>query len=433
MLKTEDNELITKVGPGTPMGEVFRRFWLPVVASDDIAERDGAPVRLRILGEDLVAFRDTNGEVGLLSAYCPHRRANLFFGRNEECGLRCIYHGWKFDVHGRCVDIPSSPPPSNFKDKIHIDTYPILEKGGLVWAYMGPKELKPDFPEYEWAEVPAEHRVLSSTLVECNWLQTLEGDVDTAHVSFLHRALHPTPQYTRFVPEFPKYMKDKAPTLTVRETSYGFVYGGRRTVGDGTYYWRFSHWLAPATSETPGRTNRPGRICVPIDDQNTASFSFAWDPSRPLSAEEVIAYDRNLDRPLRPWALQDGYVIDTRRSSINRQNDYMIDRKVQKTSKYSGIIGSIPDEDRAMTESMEPVLDRSKEHLSTSDIAIIAMRRRLIRMARDMQQGIEPALAKQSWAFRTRGFDVVSEHEDFESALEESADEVSGGRVGHAL
>jgi phthalate 4,5-dioxygenase len=432
MLRPEDNKLITEVGPGTPMGELFRRFWLPVVASEDMEDPDGAPVRLRILGEDLVAFRDTDGKVGVLSAYCPHRRANLFYARNEEGGLRCVYHGWKFDVTGRCLHIPSEPARSNFKDKVRAPGYPTQERGGLVWAYMGPPDKQPEFPEYEWAEVPANQRVISASLVECNWLQTLEGDIDTAHVSFLHRTLNPstTLKWARFVENFTEYVtKDRSPSLTVKSTDYGFVYGGRRVGGEDDYYWRFSHWLVPSTSETPGSAERPGRIVVPIDDRNSMSFSFVWHPHRALSAEEAIANGRNNGQPLHPWELADGYVIDTRRSPLNRDNDFKIDRHVQRTKRFSGILGTPPEEDRAMTETMEPVLDRSKEHLGTSDIAIIAMRRRLIKMARDLAEGVEPALAKQAWAFRTRGYDVVSRHAEFEDVLEEHMSELTPGRV----
>lgn len=330
------------------------------------------------------------------------------------------------------MDIPSEPPGSNFKNRVTIESYPTVEKGGLVWTYMGPKEKQPDFPEYEWAEVPENQRVVSATLVECNWLQTLEGDIDTAHVSFLHRPMPGTraPKWDRFVKNFSEYVtKDRSPSLTVKETEYGFVYGGRRVGGEDDYYWRFSHWLAPSTSQTPGSTHRPGRIVVPIDDHNTTSFAFVWHPTRPLSAEEVIANDRDGRKDLHPWKLADGYVIDTRRSDLNKDNDFLIDRKVQKQKRYSGIMGTPPEEDRAMTETMEPVLDRSKEHLGTSDVAIIAMRRRLIKMARDLSRGVEPALAKQGWAFRTRGLDVVSEHGEFDTALAENADELTPRRA----
>jgi phthalate 4,5-dioxygenase oxygenase subunit len=274
--------------------------------------------------------------------------------------------------------------------------------------------------------------VISASLVECNWLQTLEGDIDTAHVSFLHRPLDPTKalKWARFVDSFSDYVsKDRSPSLTVKATDYGFVYGGRRVGGEEDYYWRFSHWIAPSTSETPGSVERPGRIVVPIDDSNSMSFAFVWNPHRPLSAEEAIANGRNNGQPLAPWQLADGYVIDTRRSPLNRDNDFKIDRHVQRTKRFSGILGTPPEEDRAMTETMEPVLDRSKEHLGTSDVAIIAMRRRLIKMARDLNQGIEPALAKQPWAFRTRGYDVVSRHAEFEDVLAEHQAELMPRRT----
>ncbi|HEV8020077.1 MAG TPA: Rieske 2Fe-2S domain-containing protein, partial [Candidatus Lustribacter sp.] len=186
MLTQAQNDRVTRVGPGTPMGEVFRRYWLPVAQPAQIAEPDSPPIRLRVLGEDLIAFRATDGRVGVVSAYCPHRRAPMFFGRNEECGLRCVYHGWKFDVTGACVDMPSEPPDSLFKSKVRIEAYPTYEAGNVIWIYMGPSEQQPPYPDYEWMRAPATHLFVSRTHEECNWLQALEGGLDTAHSSFLH-------------------------------------------------------------------------------------------------------------------------------------------------------------------------------------------------------------------------------------------------------
>src|SRR5271167_594357 len=174
MLSHRENERLTRVGPGTPMGQLFRRYWIPAALSEQLPEPDGPPVRCRLLGEDLVAFRDTAGRAGLVGAFCPHRRAPLFFGRNEECGLRCVYHGWKFDRTGACVDMPSEPPDSLFKTKVAIEAYPTWEGGG-VWAYLGPKELQPAPPDYEWVRAPATHRFVSKTFEQANWLQALEG------------------------------------------------------------------------------------------------------------------------------------------------------------------------------------------------------------------------------------------------------------------
>jgi phthalate 4,5-dioxygenase oxygenase subunit len=229
MLSAERNRFMAQVGPGTPMGEFFRRFWLPVLVPDQLAEPDGEPARIRILGEDLVAFRDTNGQIGILHAFCLHRRAPLFFGRNEECGLRCVYHGWKFDASGSCVDMPSEPPESDFKERIHITSYPAREWGGAIWVFMGPKEAQPELPELEWATLPPAHRRVGMWIVESNWLQVLEGNVDTAHVSFLHSAADGIPGVRE------EGLTDKAPRLMVIENDVGFAYGGGGATLDGQY------------------------------------------------------------------------------------------------------------------------------------------------------------------------------------------------------
>jgi len=237
MLSFSDNEILTRTGPETPMGALFRRFWHPVLLAEELPEPDGPPVRLRVLGEDLVAFRDTNGTVGILDAFCPHRRAGLFFGRNEQCGLRCVYHGWKFDVHGNCVDMPSEPPNSNFKDKVKTKAYPAIEYGGCIWIYMGPPDKQSALPHLEWTRVPATHLVLSHWIQECNYMQAVEGEIDSAHVSWLHAPLQveSSPFRGRFNNAI---LTDGAPQLTVKPTDYGFCYGARRDVDNGEYYWR---------------------------------------------------------------------------------------------------------------------------------------------------------------------------------------------------
>jgi phenylpropionate dioxygenase-like ring-hydroxylating dioxygenase large terminal subunit len=187
MLSHEENELITRVGPDTPLGTTMRRYWLPALLSREIGEPDCPPVRVRLLGEPLVAFRDTEGRIGLMDEFCPHRRVSLYFGRNEECGLRCVYHGWKFDVNGACVDMMNEPADLTFKDKIRIQTYPTVDMGGIIWAYMGPPELQPPLPKFAWTQAPASHRNVSKVVQESNWLQALEGGIDTSHAPILHR------------------------------------------------------------------------------------------------------------------------------------------------------------------------------------------------------------------------------------------------------
>jgi len=422
MLSERDNERLTRVGPGTPMGELFRRYWLPCLLSSELPAPDCPPLRLRLLGEDLVAFRDSEGKVGILEAYCPHRRALLFWGRNEERGLRCVYHGWKFDVHGRCLDMPSEPASSNFKDKVQAKAYPTRERAGFVWVYMGPPELEPELPRYEWTLVSDQQRVVRKWFQDSNWLQSLEGDIDTAHVSFLHRwfdlgSAPPTPQ---FVPGYRQLVAlDTAPRLTVRETNYGFVYGGRRTIGEGRYYWRLTHWLAPSGSQIPGSSSRSARILVPIDDYTTWSCSVFYNTERPLTeGERQMRSGRVVPAPIR---LRDGYVVDGWVSERNRDNDYLIDRELQRNSNFSGIASGPVDEDRAMTETMGPIVDRSKEHLGTSDVAIIAARRRLLRMLRELEQGVEPYAVRHPESFRCRSLEVVSPRSELADVVAEHA------------
>src|SRR5690348_16824094 len=192
MLSAKDNAYITRVGPGTPMGNLFRRYWLPALLAEELPEPDCAPIRLRLLGEDLVAFRTTSGKPAVLDTWCPHRNANLFWGRNEEEGLRCVYHGWKFNADGACVDMPNEPPRSRFAEKIRQTAYPAVDKGGFIWVYMGPPHLQPDgIPHFEWLDVAPEQRHVHKRLQDCNWLQNLEGEVDSSHAPFLHGSVGP--------------------------------------------------------------------------------------------------------------------------------------------------------------------------------------------------------------------------------------------------
>ena len=187
MLTKEENELITRVGPGTPMGELMRQYWMPAMMSAELPSPDCPPLRLRLLCENLIAFRTTSGKVGVVANACPHRGASLFYGRNEEEGLRCVYHGWKFDTDGNCVDMPSEPPESNFKEKVKAKTYATVERGGLIWVYMGPREVPPPLPDLEANLQPEGELSIGAFFSECNWVQSLEGDYDTVHLGFLHQ------------------------------------------------------------------------------------------------------------------------------------------------------------------------------------------------------------------------------------------------------
>jgi phthalate 4,5-dioxygenase len=375
MLKPTDNDRLVRTGPGTACGTLLRRYWLPVALSEELPERDGAPVRVRVLGEQLIAFRDTDGVVGLVDAFCPHRRAPMFFGRNEECGLRCVYHGWKFDRSGACVDMPSEPSDSLFKSKVSIAAYPTYEAAGLVWAYLGPAERQPPPPDFEWMRAPATHRFVSKTFEDCNWLQGLEGGIDTAHSSFAHNErLGDTTNWVR--------NRDTHPRLDVEKTPYGFTYTSTRDLGDDGNYVRVYQYVMPAhqmrgsiTDLAGGRAKVPkfdGHIWVPIDDESTYvyNFCYSYDEAIAITPEYAAWWEAFCGRGVDD--LLPGYKLKK-----NRVNDYLIDRERQRSVNYTGIVG-INTQDMALQEGMGSIVDRSREHLGTTDKAIIAARQLLL-------------------------------------------------------
>jgi phenylpropionate dioxygenase-like ring-hydroxylating dioxygenase large terminal subunit len=410
----EENELLTRVGPGTPMGQLFRRFWLPALLSEELPAPDCPPVRVRLLGEDLIAFRDSEGRVGLLGAHCAHRGAPLFYGRNEEAGLRCVYHGWKYDVTGQCVDMPSEPAESTYKERIRQKAYPARERGGMVWAYIGPPELTPELPDMEWALVPEGHRRVTKWLHESNYLQGFEGDIDTAHASFLHSYLNPRESSHDQAISAEYKAADRAPKIVVDQTDYGFRYGARRRVGDDQYNWRVTQWLLPTFSLIAFiRPPFGGRCWIPIDDEHTWTYHFTFHPERPLNAQDHARFEEGASFP--PQILPESYV-----PVRNRSNEYLLDRELQRTTTYTGIYG-VNDQDRAIQEGMGAIYDRGQEHLGTSDIAIVAARQRLLKLARDLQQGIEPSAVRHPDVFAVRALDAVTPHDEFAAILTEYA------------
>jgi phenylpropionate dioxygenase-like ring-hydroxylating dioxygenase large terminal subunit len=387
MLRPEDNVKITRVGPGTPCGEFMRRYWQPFLLSSELPEADCPPVRVRLLCEDLVAFRDTDGRVGLIDAHCPHRRAPMFFGRNEECGMRCVYHGWKFDRNGDCVDMPSEPAGTPLQARVKIKAYPTFEGGGVVWAYMGPREHMPAPPDYEWMRAPETHRFVSKTYEDCNFLQALEGGLDTAHSSYAHN----NDIANRNMPR----NRDKAPRLDVELTDYGYRYISTRRTGDSGSYVRVYQYIMPAQQIRGsiikiegGRSDRPrfdGHIWVPIDDESCFVFNtmYSYDANAPLSHDFVMAFESRAGRG--PEQHEPG----TFRLLANRSNDYFIDRHVQKTQTFTGIAG-VNTQDYALQEGMGAIVDRSLENLGTSDKAIVAMRRMMLRSIDAVARGEDP-------------------------------------------
>jgi len=386
MLSREENQLITQVGRGTPMGETMRRYWLPALLSRELAEPDGAPVRVRLLGEDLVAFRDSDGRIGLLEEYCPHRLASLYFGRNEECGLRCVYHGWKFDVDGRCVDQMNEPDEHDFKHKIRTVAYPTCELGGMIWAYLGPSEMRPPRPEFAFTQVPASHRHITKVIQETNWLQGVEGGLDTSHAPIMHRLLSESSTRGGFKPSHP-FVRGKAPNLVVDLTDYGYHYAGIRPLGEAEMHIRTYHFILPFHQIRPSRSERglalnAGHAWVPMDDENTTVFNWAYSTGNvALDAED------RLERGLGNGPLH----VDPAsfRPKGNRQNNYLLDREVQRRESFTGIDG-INAQDRAIQESMGRIVDRSREHLGPADKAIIQARKQLRQAVQAVSAGQAP-------------------------------------------
>jgi nitrite reductase/ring-hydroxylating ferredoxin subunit len=388
MQRRENYERLVRVGPSTPAGALFRRYWQPAALAAELPERDGPPIRVRLLGEDLVAFRDSDGRVGLVDAFCPHRRAPIFHGRNEECGIRCIYHGWKFTVEGICVDMPSEPADSPMKAEIRIKSYPTVERGGVVWAYLGPRELMPPPPDYEWTRAPQSHRAVSKSYQACNYLQGLEGGLDTAHVSFLHN--------NRIGDRSNLFTRDGAPRIDVFETDYGYHYVSSRKIDAEKNFVRIYQYILPFQQMRPnvmqtGLTSNykvpryDGHLWVPIDDEQTWVFNWmcGYDGAAALDPDYVEELEVGYGRG------RDDFIPGTYRLKANRSNDYFVDRAAQKTTSFSGISG-INTQDLALQEGMGPIVDRSREHLGTSDRAITVMRKMLLAATRAVERGESP-------------------------------------------
>jgi phthalate 4,5-dioxygenase len=398
VLSREENELITRTGPGTPMGDVMRRYWMPILLERELAEPDGEPVKVQVLGERLVAFRDTRGRIGLLDEFCPHRRVSLWLGRNEDCGLRCVYHGWKFDTDGTCLEQMNEPGENSFADKVRIKHYPTLELGGIIWTYMGPADKQPPPPCFEFTRVASTHRHVSKVIEECNWLQALEGGIDTSHAPILHRALRATTARPGIDPRSP-FVRGGPPTLEVDLTDYGYRYAGIRKMPEGGTYVRAYHYVMPFTQLRPASLfgagmpvdptdAGPGHFWVPMDDHTSMVWNFMYSLDAPFSETDRREYG-NGNGP-------DHVDQHTFRALKNMRNNWGIDRSVQKTETYSGIEG-VNTQDRAVQESMGPIVDRSEEYLGPADKAIIAMRRLLLQAVKTVAAGGSPPAADDTY------------------------------------
>lgn len=412
MLSADENQLLTRTDPETPMGRYFRKFWQPVALSEELPETDGPPIRITMLGEKLVAFRDSLGRVGLFSEKCPHRGANMFYGRNEECGLRCVYHGWKFNTEGKAVELPNVPAGTRHHDTVRIKAYPTREYGDIVWAYMdasritsdekSKKNYLPNIPELEFGRVPSTHRYVSKQLMECNWAQIMEGDLDTSHFSFLHMPAPTVPSNEN--PEAPaderrlRWIRDDPlPEFSILEHEVGFVVGGVRKADDNSAYWRITQFMLPAhgtgPSTLPGETYF-GFTLVPVTNTLTWCYVYAWNPERPIQANEREKYRRGygiiakVDSEYRPFS--------------NLENDFLIDRNDQKHVSFTGIKG-FAEQDAMIQQCQGSIADRTQETLTVTDAAVVRFRRVLIREAKALcENNQEPKAPLFHKAYCTR-------------------------------
>ncbi|WP_212524372.1 Rieske 2Fe-2S domain-containing protein [Actibacterium sp. MT2.3-13A] len=386
MLSKEVNDLLTRTDPGTPMGDMFRQYWIPALLAKELPEDDCAPVRVKLLGERLIAFRDSKGRYGLIDEFCAHRGASLWFGRNEEGGLRCPYHGWKFDYTGQCIEVPSEPEESGFCESIKLRGYPLVKIGDILWTHMGDKEQRPEMPVWEFATVPAEQTFTSKRWQECNWLQAMEGGIDSSHVSFLHSGNLQTDPLFRGAGGNKYNLADKKPVFEVVESDGGLYIGARRMAEEDQYYWRITPWVMPSFTMVPPRGDHPvhGHFWIPIDDENCWAWSFDYHPTRALTKEEREALEAG-------YGVHCKYVPGTFRPLQNKDNDYMMDREAQKRGEtYSGIWG-IAVQDSSLQESMGPIADRTKENLVSTDNGIIMARHRLRKAAVALRdKGVQP-------------------------------------------
>lgn len=382
-MNKEMADTLVYTGPGTPMGNLMRRYWVPILQSSEIAMPDGPQVRVRILGERLLAFRDSSGHAGLISEFCSHRGVSLYYGRNEENGIRCSYHGLKFDRLGNCLEVPSAPQACK---QMSIVGYPCIERAGLVWAYMGPKDQQPAAPAVEWCNLPASHIFVSKRLQECNYLQAMEGGIDTAHVSYVHRYevdIDPMHQGTKAN----DYIKaDGNVVFNIEKTDFGLTLFGRRKGEPESNYWRITQWLFPWFTLIPpfGDHALGGHVWVPIDDHNCWAWSINFHPNKPLSDEERahMAAGKGIHCEYEPGG--------TFRPAANKDNDYLIDRKAQREKRaYSGVFG-FSMQDASLQESMGVIQNHESEKLLPTDRAIVMARRMLYESAVGLQQGIEP-------------------------------------------
>lgn len=385
MLTAEENELLCRVEGKAPMGQLMRRHWTPICLIEEVSEPDGAPVKARIFGEDLVVFRDTKGRVGVMGEYCPHRGVSLVFGRNEDCGLRCLYHGWKMDTQGNVIEMVSEPAASTMAQKVKHQAYSTHEWGGFVWAYMGPADTQPAFEPPSWAPTAETRVTIAKAIIPCNWAQILEGAIDSAHSSSLHSSDMVPARVDGAQTTDSLWLRpstDKAPRMQIDRGDYGFRYAAiRRPITNAAVndYVRTTVFVAPATALIPpNNLYNVANINVPMDDTHTAFYFIAW--GQPEQTPDTATWRKFLGQEV-------GVDLDIKyRPLRNRENAFWQDRKAMAEGNFTGITG-FPNQDIAMWITMGPIADRTHERLGASDLAVVEFRKQMLEAVQKFQDG----------------------------------------------
>lgn len=412
MLTAEENDLLTRVEDDAPMGRIMRSHWIPALLSEEVAEPDGKPAKVRLLGRNLVVFRDSKGRVGALDELCPHRKASLVFGRNEDCGLRCLYHGWKFDVDGNCVDMSSEPPESTLKDKVKHSAYPTEECGGFIWIYLGDTDSMPEFERPSFAPHDDTPVSILKIRIPANWAQIMEGQIDSAHSSSLHSSDMVPARVSSAGAESDRWLRpstDKSPRMAPEVTDYGFRYAAlRRPIKNARThdYVRVTVYVAPFVALIPPNSSyNVASVIVPEDDHHSAFYFIAWGGE---DCPDTATW-RDFCRAVPGEDLNPDFT-----SKRHLGNDFLQDREAMKNGSYTGVPG-IPNQDIIMWTSMGSIVDRSGELLGASDIAIVEFRKLMVNAARAVKDN-KPAIGTAERT--TKYVDIAS----YQGIIEKSVD-----------
>ncbi len=419
-----DNEMLTRVGPGTPMGELMRQYWIPALMSSEL-QRDAPPLRLMLLGERLIAFRATSGKIGIMDHHCPHRRASLFFGRNEEDGIRCVFHGWKFDAAGHCLDQPNVPPHLGSAYKVRTNAYPTTERAGVIWVYMGKRAEPPPLPRFPAFDLPPERLSVWCEQRACNYLQPIEGELDTSHAGFLHMGQARRDTHANSTYGVSLDVENRAVEYKVLETEGGLLAGGFRPADERNTYWRIGNFLLPFWTQPPPNafgTEAVARAWVPMDDTHTMLFSISTDTylmaQGPRASHPATVPNMSFEYEFLPNT-SDWY--GRWRLAANRANDYRIDREMQRELSYSGVEG-LDVQDSMVQETMGEIAERDKEHLVPSDLAVVRIRRRLLDAAKSLRDSgaVPPGVDRPDAYDRWCGYLIAPKEKDLAQVYDEA-------------